>query len=79
MIDFQNTTKYYIINEGSVSSHDFHEIYVHWRGSNSGEKKKYFNLHFGFKSHDGNTKEDIRHCLQDYHIERVQVLYKNKT
>ena len=28
------------------------------------------------KSHHGNTKEDIRHCLQDYHIERVQVLQK---
>ena len=28
-----------MINEGSVSSHDFLEIYVHWHGSNSGEKE----------------------------------------
>ena len=45
----------------------------------AGKRNNYFNLHCGFKSHHGNTKEDIRHCLQDYHIERVQLLKKNKT
>ena len=45
----------------------------------AGKRNNCFNLHCGFKSHHGNTKEDIRHCLQDYHIERVQVLKKNKT
>ena len=42
----------------------------------AGKRNNYFNLHCGFKSHHGNTKEDIRHCLQDNHIERVQVLKK---
>ena len=36
----------------------------------AGKRNNYFNLHCGFKSHHGNTQEDIRHCLQDYHIER---------
>ena len=40
----------------------------------AGKRNNYFNLHCGFKSHHGNTKEDIRHCLQDYHIERVILL-----
>ena len=44
----------------------------------AGKRNNYFNLHCGFKSHHGNPKEDIRHCLQDYHIERVQVLKKIK-
>ena len=42
----------------------------------AGKRNNYFNFHCGFKSHHGNTKEDIRHWLQDYHIERVQVLKK---
>ena len=44
----------------------------------AGKRNNYFNLHCGLKSHHGNTKEDIRHCLQDYHIERVQVLKKRE-
>ena len=40
----------------------------------AGKRNNYFNLHCGFKSHHGNTKEDIRHCLQEYHIERVILL-----
>ena len=29
----------------------------------AGKRNNYFNLYCGFKSHHGNTKEDIRHCL----------------
>ena len=42
-------------------------------GADQTSGRNNFNLHSWFLSHDGNTKEDLRHCLQEYHIERFQV------
>ena len=35
--------------------------------------RNYFYLHCGFESHDGNTKDDLQHCPQEYHIKCIQV------